>query len=279
MSFFTDSEQLFVHCDTKFDASSFPKSSDLDLRSNYLFNSGIAALEDADFVLIVGSNPRFEAPLVNARLRKAWRESTLNEIALVGPKDLDLLYDYTWLGDDVNTLSQIQLGNHPITEKIKSAKNPVIILGQQILSSGSSSQVYDLVKSIASKYNATFDLLHSNASQVAAYDLGFKPSTELNLENDNKPAVFWLFGVDDATLNIPSNTFVVYQVSFWQYFEQSLNFISRDTTATSELIKQTLYYLEQRLLKSKERMLIWKVELNRHCKQSHHQVWPELTGK
>lgn len=199
--------------DSQLDGSAIPKSKDLEQRYNYLFNTGIAKLEEADLVLLIGTNPRFEAPLVNARIRKAWLSSTLNDIALVGPKNMDLLYDYTWAGDDVNTLSQIYNGNHPIVQKLKAAKNPVVILGQQIVKTISPSNAYDFAKAIASKYNADFNVLHANASQVAAFDLGFKPSSELSVKDNNNPAVLWLFGVDDTNLSIPKNCFVVYQVS------------------------------------------------------------------
>lgn len=203
---------MFVHVDGQLDESALPKSKDLDVRQNYLFNSGIAQLEEADFILIVGSNPRFEAPLVNARIRKSWRNSTIEDIVFVGPKNLDLLYDYTWAGDDTSTLSEIYSGNHPIVKKLKSAKNPVVILGQQIVKSSSPSNAYDLTRAIASKYNCYFNVLHANASQVAAFDLGYKPSSELNVKDNNQPAVLWLFGVDDSNLKIPKNCFVVYQV-------------------------------------------------------------------
>ncbi|KAH7639614.1 nadh-ubiquinone oxidoreductase subunit g-like protein [Dermatophagoides farinae] len=207
-----DSDNLYVHVDSKFDTTIFPKSSDLNFRSNYLFNTGIAALEDADFLLIIGSNVRYEAPLVNHRIRKAWRQSTLIDIAFVGPKNLDLSYDYTWLGDDLNTLNQIYSETHPVVKKLKAAKKPVIILGQQILKSeNSNDSIYSAVKSISEKFNADFNILHANASQVAAFDLGFKPSFEMNLEDNNRPTVMWLFGVDDAGLQIPKNCFVVYQ--------------------------------------------------------------------
>lgn len=206
-----NSEQLYVHIDSKFDTSCFPKSQDLDFRKNYLFNTGIANLEESDFVLILGSNIRFEAPLVNARIRKTWRNSTLNDIAFVGPKNLDLLYDYTWCGDDLNTLQQIYSETHPISKKLKSAKKPVVILGQQILKSDSKDDIFTLAKKISTKYNADFNILHSNASQVAAFDLGFKPSFEMNVPDNNEPSVMWLFGVDDTELKIPKNCFVVYQ--------------------------------------------------------------------
>ena len=215
--FIIGSKNLFVHVDGQLDESSFPKSKDLKVRQNYLFNSGIAQLEEADFILIVGSNPRFEAPLVNSRIRKAWRNGTIEEIAVVAPKNLDLLYDYVWAGDDVNTLSEIYSGNHPVAKKLKSFKNAVVILGQQILKSNSPSNAYDLTRAIASKYNAYFNVLHANASQVAAFDLGYKPSFEIDIEQNGEPSLLWLFGVDDSNLRIPNNCFVVYQVSTIKY--------------------------------------------------------------
>ena len=64
-----------------------------DLRSNYLLNSGIAGIEQSDALLLVGTNPRYEAPLLNARIRKAWRNNSDMQVALIGPQ-LDLTYDY-----------------------------------------------------------------------------------------------------------------------------------------------------------------------------------------
>jgi NADH dehydrogenase (ubiquinone) Fe-S protein 1 len=208
------SENIFVNIDSQLDFSAMPKSKDIDFRHNYLFNTGIANTENSDFVLLVATNPRFEAPLLNARIRKAWRENWLNDIALIGPKQLDLLYNYEWLGDDVNILHAIAAGKHPIVSKIENSKNPMIILGQQVIRGNQLSNAYDLVKYISQKYKIQFNLLHSNASQVAAFDLGLKPASELILDDNGEPAVIWLFGVDDDNLNIPKNCFVIFQVYF-----------------------------------------------------------------
>ena len=209
------SENLFVHTDSDVDPSALPSTRDTDFRHNYLFNTGIANLEKSDFILLVGTNPRFEAPLLNARIRKSWRNSWIDDIALIGPKGLDLLYDYEWLGDDIKTLKAVANGKHAINKKLVSAKNPVIILGQQLLKGTDSSNAYDLVKYISNKFNAKFNVLHSNASQVAAYDLGFRNDTELTLEDNGDPALVWLFGVDDKNLKVPSNTFLIYQVMYY----------------------------------------------------------------
>ncbi|VDQ03222.1 unnamed protein product [Trichobilharzia regenti] len=92
---------------------SFPTDS-VDLRTNYIFNSHIAGIEEADLVILIGTNPRFEAPLLNARLRKCWVHNDL-EIVLLGPK-VDLTYDYEHLGDQLDALQLIASGKHPLNK-------------------------------------------------------------------------------------------------------------------------------------------------------------------
>lgn len=208
---FMGNNNIYVHVDSDVDPGCIPSFNDLQFRSNYLFNSTIAGLEDGvDLLMLVGTNPRFEAPLVNARIRKAWRNHDINDIVLIGPDDLDLLYDYEWIGSDTQTLEDIANGKHKIVERIRKAKRPVLILGQHIQKSDSKSNAYSLARYICDKYGIEFNLLHTNASQVAAYDLGFKPSTERKTPSDD-PSFLWLIGVDDAKLPIGSDTFVVYQ--------------------------------------------------------------------
>jgi len=96
---------------------------------------------------------------------------------------------------------------------MSSAKNPIIIVGQQILSQNNQhSNAYDLVKYISQKFGTQLNVLHSNASQVAAFDLGFRPDSQLRLDDNGEPAVVWLFGVDDSRITIPKNCFLIYQV-------------------------------------------------------------------
>ena len=208
------SEGLYVHTESRFDASSRPEAADLDFRSNYLFNTTIADLEEGgvDLVLLVGTNPRYEAPLVNSRLRKAWKSDLINEIALIGPSDLQLLYDYEWLGDSVSTLREIRDGRHPYAKKIQSAKRPILVLGQQILKGSTESDVYQIARTTCQQLGLELNILHSNASQVAAFDLGFKPSSQLKESGAKGDAsVLWLIGVDDANLKAQENCFVIYQ--------------------------------------------------------------------
>lgn len=208
-------DNLYVHFDSTIDPSTVPAHADLDFRTNYLFNTTIAGLEfdEIDYLLIIGSNPRFEAPMLNARIRKAWRNHQLERIGVIGPKDMDLLYEYEHLGDSVDTIQKLIDGNHPLSKKLKEAKNPAIIFGQQLkqASMGSPGSLYRLTRSLADKYKAQFSVLTAAASHNAALDIGFKPTTERKLTETSGSSVTWLFGVDDKNLPLSSHAFVVYQ--------------------------------------------------------------------
>lgn len=102
-----------------------------DLRSNYLLNTGLAAIEEADLVLFIGTNPRFEAPLLNTRVRKSWINNDL-EVALVGTK-VDLTYDYDHLGDSTEVLKQLADGSHPFCKKLNKALRPMVVVGSTSL--------------------------------------------------------------------------------------------------------------------------------------------------
>ncbi|HCR86482.1 MAG TPA: NADH-quinone oxidoreductase subunit G, partial [Alphaproteobacteria bacterium] len=96
-------------------------------RASYIFNTSIAGIEQADLVLIIGSNPRYEAPLVNARIRKVVVAKNL-PVALIGTQ-VDLTYKYEFLGQDSGLIEDILNEKHPFSEKLKAAKNPIIIVG------------------------------------------------------------------------------------------------------------------------------------------------------
>lgn len=211
-------DNFYVHYDSGIDASCIPTQSDLDFRSNYLFNTTIAGLEfeEIDYLLIVGSNPRFEAPLINARIRKAWRNHQLNRICVIGPKDMDLMYDYENLGDSVETVQKIIEGKHPAARELKAAKKPAIIFGQQVksgdsLGGGEPGALYKLVRAMADKHKAQFNVLTGSASHNAALDIGYKPTTERKVGEKSEPGLTWLIGVDDGDLLVAKNSFVVYQ--------------------------------------------------------------------
>ncbi len=96
-------------------------------RQTYLFNSTIAGVEAADAILLVGANPRWDAPVLNARIRKAWLAGPL-KIANIGPA-VDLTYPVEQLGTDIGALEAIADGSHAFAKVLKDAKRPMIILG------------------------------------------------------------------------------------------------------------------------------------------------------
>src|SRR5207248_1459477 len=96
-------------------------------RASYIFNPTIAGLEQADALLIVGSNPRKEAAVLNARIRKRWRSGQL-KIGLIGAK-ADLTYDYDHIGAGTDSLSALAAGKHSFADVLKNAKHPLVLGG------------------------------------------------------------------------------------------------------------------------------------------------------
>merc|ERR1719228_208145 len=189
-----------------------------DLRSNYLLNTGIAGVEDADLVLLIGANPRFDAPVFNSRLRKCWIHNEL-DLALVGPK-VDLTYDYDHLGDSVDVLKQLADGSHPFSDRLAAAKAPVVIVGSETLQRQDGAAVMALVQKIADNARAAaenpdwkvLNVLHRVASQVAALDLGYRAGVAE--VRQSQPSVVWLLGADAGAISredLPKDCFVIYQ--------------------------------------------------------------------
>ncbi|PQA89474.1 NADH-quinone oxidoreductase subunit NuoG [Hyphococcus luteus] len=149
-------------------------------RRNYLFNTGIANLEQADAILLIGTNPRAEAPMINARIRKTWLNNLDVKIGLIGEQK-DLSYDYDYLGAGTDTLSSLAKGEGAFYEALKAAKNPVVIVGMGALARedgaailNAAAQLADSVGAVRGDWNG-FNVLHNAAGRVGALDLGFLP--------------------------------------------------------------------------------------------------------
>uniref|UniRef100_A0A8C5KL23 NADH-ubiquinone oxidoreductase 75 kDa subunit, mitochondrial n=1 Tax=Jaculus jaculus TaxID=51337 RepID=A0A8C5KL23_JACJA len=124
-----------------------------DLRSNYLLNTTIAGVEEADVLLLVGTNPRFEAPLFNARIRKSWLHNDL-KVALIGGQ-VDLTYRYDHLGDNPKILQDIASGSHPFSQVLREAKKPMVVLGSSALQRNDGAAILAAVSSIAQTVRVT----------------------------------------------------------------------------------------------------------------------------
>ncbi len=149
-------------------------------RRSYLFNSGIAGLERADAILLIGTNPRAEAPMVNARIRKAWLKNLDLKIGLIGEKK-NLSFDYEYLGAGPDTLSALAAGKGAFFETLKTAKRPAVIIGMGALAREDGEAVLATAAKLAGAIGAVsadwngFNVLHTAAARVGALDLGFLP--------------------------------------------------------------------------------------------------------
>lgn len=221
---FTDAETLFavrqlLHgCDSEMlmTEDSFPMTgSGVDIRSSYLFNSSIAGIEDADLVLLIGTNPRFEAPIINTRIRKAWRTSPVGDIKIgVVGADTDMTYPTTHLGNSADSLIDLANGYHSFAQDLKAAKRPIIILGSSLMDRPDSIGLTQIISKIAAQTRPeegwkVMNVLHKNSSQVAALDLGYNPG----LRDLSGVKLLFLMGADSGKVNrdiLPADCTVVY---------------------------------------------------------------------
>jgi len=189
-------------------------------RAGYLFNSTIAGIDQADAFLIVGANPRWEAPIINARIRKRFLTLRENFKAAVVGANLDLTYPYEYLGAGPQTLAEVAEGRHPFAEVLKNAKAPMVILGSGAVARADGAAIQALAAKIdvvREGWNG-FNFLHRAAGRVAALDLGFVPGEgglDLGgiLDGTSKGAieVVYLLGADEIDMSRLGNAFVIYQ--------------------------------------------------------------------
>lgn len=185
-------------------------------RASYIFNPTIEGIEQADAILIIGSNPRFEASVLNARIMKRHRQGGL-QIGLIG-EQADLRYAYNYLGAGSDTLAQVASGKDKFFDVLKNAQRPLILIGQGALTGDSgeallaqAAQLANAVGALSEEWNG-FAVLHTAAARVGALDLGFVPG-----EGGVKAAdmvgqmdVLFLAGADELDLSNKGSSFVVY---------------------------------------------------------------------
>lgn len=185
-------------------------------RASYIFNSTIEGIEQADALLIVGSNPRFEAAVLNARIRKRWRRGGF-PIGVIGEAG-ELRYNYEYLGSGAETLSDLANGSHSFVEKLKSAKNPLIIIGQGALARADGAAVLAAAAKLAVSVGAVseewngFSVLHTAAARVGGLDIGFVPGEGGVAAADMVASmdVLFLLGADELDLSNKGAKFTVY---------------------------------------------------------------------
>ena len=225
---FTDIETIFScksflqsigsdNYDCRYDNVQFVENN----RTSYLFNSSIQEIDNADVILLIGTNPRWEASVLNSRIRKAYLNNDC-KIGLVGNK-IDLTYPYLHLSKNIDYLNEILRSKSFFSKELDKAKKPLIIIGNSAINFAEGVSVLNICSEIAKKYNISnhkfngFNILQQDISKVGALDLGFYNNNfSKNFDQSinkhitkTKPVVF-LLGSDEVNLSILQESFVVY---------------------------------------------------------------------
>ena len=180
-------------------------------RESWLFNAGISGLEDIDVLLLVGTNPRLEAPVLNARLRRRWLSGDL-QVGLVGTPS-DLTYDFDQLGETASALTALAKARSGFAKVLKGAKAPALVIGTGALSGPQGAAVAHAAAQVAKAFGMSWNVLHTAASRVGGLDMGFLPA-EGGLDARAMTAkgaldVLFLLGADEIDLSA-SDAFRIY---------------------------------------------------------------------
>ena len=197
-------------------------------RASYLFNSTIAGIDQADAIVLIGTDPRHEAPVLNARIRKRWRHTGGKlPVGLIG-EDADLTYAHDYLGAGAETLAKIADGSHPFLKKLAGAERPMLIVGQGALARPDGASVLAVAAKAAIAMGALkpdlawngFNVLHAAAGRVAGLDLGFVPGkggldveAMLDAAGKGRLDAVYLLGADEIDMERLCKAFVIYQGS------------------------------------------------------------------
>lgn len=208
------------HMDCRTDGARF----DVSNPAGYVFNSTIAGIDEADAILIVGSNPRFEASIINARIRKAQFERRV-KIGVIGAA-ADLSYPYEHLGAGIKDLESLIKGRTGFAKVLKDAKKPMMIVGSGVFEREDGQAVHhalfeaaEKLKLVSKNWNG-FNVLHRAASRVGALQAGFVPQEGgrdfhgiREGTRDGSIKAVYLLGADefDARAHIGWKSFVIYQ--------------------------------------------------------------------
>lgn len=195
---------------------------DVTTRASYIMNSGIAGIEQADAILLIGTNPRHEATLINARLRKRWLRGGCR-VGMIGAQ-VDLGFTYRHVGYDASAITDLIADKNEFAKILQNAKKPMIIVGAGALAGQGGSALLAAVRELSDKFNVVqsdwngFNVLQIAASRVGGLDLGFVPQANgLNTNSilqatiDGKVDFVWLLGADELDMSKLGKAFFVYQ--------------------------------------------------------------------
>ncbi len=193
-----------------------------DEKMNYIFNSSIAGIEDTDLILLVGTNPRHEASILNARIRKTFVQKKIPIFSIGNPGDLT--YEYEIIGDSTEDIKKIVNKEHDFSQKLLSAKKPIIIIGESALELKSGRYIFEEFKKFFIKNNLInenwngLNILVQNASTVGLLDLNIlqdkkeKSSSFFDDLKNRKFKLLYLLGSDNLEFQ-KNDEFIVYQGS------------------------------------------------------------------
>ncbi|MDA8618507.1 NADH-quinone oxidoreductase subunit NuoG [Candidatus Pelagibacter bacterium] len=193
-----------------------------DEKMNYIFNSSIAGIEEADLILLVGTNPRYEASILNARIRKTFVQKKTRIFSIGNPGDLT--YEYEIIGNSTEDIKKIINGEHDFSQKLLSAKKPTIIIGESALELKSGGYIFEEFKKFLTKNNLInenwngLNVLVQNASTVGLLDLKIlqgkqeKFSSFFDDLKNRKFKLLYLLGSDNLEFQ-KNDEFIVYQGS------------------------------------------------------------------
>jgi len=191
-------------------------------RMNYIFNSTINGIEESDFILLLGTNPRLEATILNARIRKAYLKNKVR-IESIGDAG-NLTYPYKIIGSNTSNIKDILSGSNDTSKKIKRSKKPIIIIGESALYGQAGQYVFESIKNFLIDNNLirkdwnSLNILNQHASRVGAIDLDFHSITEkenysfFDKLDNNVFKFIYLLGMDNIKLD-KKDKFIVYQGS------------------------------------------------------------------
>ena len=211
-------------------------------RRNYIFNSSLNGIEESDLIILVGANPRYEATILNARIRKSFLN---NKTDIYSFGDIgDLTYPYKILDNKTDTIKDVFENKNELSEKIKNSKKPIIILGQSALRLKSGKFIFEEFKRFLISVNKinkdwnSLNILSNHASTVGSYDLNILSSKDgknitLNQIKNNNFDILFLFGQDNLSLK-KKNEFIIYVGSHGDKGAEMADVILPGTTYTEQ---------------------------------------------
>ena len=217
-------KQLLTRIDTQnYDCRQDGSDYDISCRSAYIMNSTISGIEEADAILLVGTNPRHEATMINARILKRWRKGGC-AIGMIGPA-VDLGYPYRHVGYSPVAMRDLIESKHEFSNFLRNAKKPMIILGAGALARADGGPIHAVARELADKFDMIrddwngFNVLQLVASRVGGLDIGFVPQGQYGMgtgailaaAQGSRIDVLYLMGTDEIDTKRMGKTFVIYQ--------------------------------------------------------------------